>query len=88
MGGGRRTGFRLKTIDRLLIGAIALAFTGGALLLWLSPPWWGWYLWVLDVRDWPPLKCIGLAVVLVEVVVVMRYWPRTRRRRSGLKPDE
>ena len=79
----KRTWFILAWIDLVLLGIAAVLFATGALLLWLSPAWWGYYLSVLDVRIWPPWKGIGLVVVLTESVLVIRYWPNKKRRRSA-----
>lgn len=79
----KRTWFILGGIDLVLIGMAVAIFATGALLLWLSPTWWGYYLLTLDVRIWPPWKCIGLAVVLVESLLLIRYWPNKERRRPA-----
>ena len=52
--------------------SLRLLFATGVLLLWLSPTWWGYYLSALDVRIWPPWKCIGLVVILMESLLVIR----------------
>lgn len=81
--GKKRILFIFGRIDVVLMG-IALAMVAiGALLLWLFPRWWGFYVTLLDVRIWPPWKCIGLAVVLIESLLVIRHWPDKDRRRSA-----
>jgi len=78
--GKKRIWFPLGRIDFVLIGTAMAMFAIGVLLVWLFPPWFVYYLSLLDVRYWPPWKCIGLAVVLVESVVVIRRWPDRKRR--------
>ncbi len=70
-----KTQSELAKIDLVLIGAALALVVVGVLLALLSPAWWGWYLWVLDVRVWPPWKCIGAAVIVVQSVLVIWYWP-------------
>ena len=73
MNGQKRT--NLETIDVLVIRAIAIAFGVTVFLLLFFSRYWSWYLWLLDVRIWPPWKCIGFAVALVESLAVIRFWP-------------
>jgi hypothetical protein len=70
-----KTRFGLGKVDLLLIGVSVILFVVGALLLWLSPTGWSCYLWLLDVRIWPPWKCLGAGVVLLETLLLIRYWP-------------
>jgi hypothetical protein len=71
----KRTPFFLAGIDLVVLAIAAVLFATGAVLLRLSPVWWGYYLTGLDVRDWPPWKAIGVAVILVETPLILRYWP-------------
>jgi hypothetical protein len=60
----------------LVLTAVAASLVGiGALLLWASPALWACYLTALDVRAWPPWKCVGVMVIVVESLLVVRYWP-------------
>lgn len=70
-------------IDVVLIGIAATLLIAGALLLWLSPTWWGCYRTVLDIRFWPPWKILGLAVLAIESLLVIRYWPNRKGRTSS-----
>ena len=74
----KRTWSILKGIDLVLIGMVVALFATGALLLWSSSTWWGYYLSALDVRVWSLWKCIGLAVVLVGSLLVIRHWPNEK----------
>jgi hypothetical protein len=76
----KRAWFGLAWIDALLFGMAAVLVAVGAVLLRLSPAWWGYYLSVLDIRIWPPWKCIAVVVVLLETPLVIRFWPNKRPR--------
>lgn len=69
-------------IDVVLSGIAGTLLVVGALLLWLSPTWWGCYRAVLDIRFWPPWKILGLAVLAIESLLVIRYWPNKKQRAS------
>ena len=79
MNGRRQTRFGLDRVEWLLIGVAAVLFLTGAILLVLSPRWWGCYLDVLDVRYWPPWKCLVVAVLLLESLLLIRFWPDKER---------
>ena len=75
----RRIRFQLDRVEWLLIGVIAVMFFTGMFLLWASPTWWGWYLRVLDVRYWGAWMWIGVIVALVEILLMIRLWPRKKQ---------
>ena len=79
----KRIWFFPTWIDLLLLGIAVALFATGAVLLRTSPKWWSFYLSLLDVRVWPPWKCIGLVVVLVESVIIMRCWPNRKQKPSA-----
>jgi len=79
---GRRRRFELETVDLLMIWVLAVPFGVTFLLLLFFPKCWPWFLWLLDVRIWPPWKCIGFVVAIAESLVVIRLWPTKRRRRA------
>ena len=79
MNSRRRIRFGLDKVEWLLVGAAVVLFLLGALLLVFSPTWWSWYLCALDVRVWPPWKCLGVGVVLVESLLLIRFWPNKER---------
>lgn len=70
----------MRGIDVMLIGIAGALFAIGAVLLWLSPAWWGCYLRALDVQVWPAWKVFGLIVVLADIAMVVHYWPDKERR--------
>jgi hypothetical protein len=72
----------LGWIDLILVGIAAAMFIIGALLLRLSPTWWGYYLTALDVRIWPTWKCIGFIALLIESLLIIWYWPNKKRSQS------
>ena len=80
MNGQRKTKLRLETVDLLVIRAIAVLFGTTFFLLLFFPKGWPWYLWLLDVRTWPPWKCIGFGVALVESLLAIRLWPSKKQR--------
>ena len=86
MNGQRRTRFHLETIDLLMIRAIAVMFGITVFLLLFFPKCWPWYFWLLDMRTWPPWKCIGFGVALMESLVVIRLWPSKKRQRPTKRP--
>lgn len=71
----KKTWFIPAGIDLVLLGIAGALSATGALLLRLSPVWWGYYLSLLDIRIWPPGKGIGVVLVVVESVLIIRYWP-------------
>jgi hypothetical protein len=73
----------VAVIDRLLIGAIVVMFVTIEFLPRFSPTWWGRCLWLLDVRVWPPSKCVGVVVALVALLLI-RFWPE----RPQQQPEE
>jgi hypothetical protein len=76
----RRTRFVLTWLDLLLFGAALALLLIGAILLRVSPVWWGRYLALLDVRVWPTWKGIGVVVIVAESLLVIRYWPNKKCR--------
>ena len=66
--------------DLVLLVVAAALFATGAKLVQTSPKGWVIFLNLLDVRVWPAWKVIGLAILLVESAVVMRYWPGGKRQ--------
>ena len=86
MTGRRRAKLHFETIDLLVIWAIAVVFGTTVFLLLFFPRCWDWYLWLLDVRIWPPWKCIGFAVALVETLLVIRLWPSKKRPKNPNGP--
>ena len=79
MNGQRRTRFELETVDLLMIWAVAVLFGVTFFLLLFFLKCWPWGLWLLDVRIWPPWKCIGFVVAIVESLIVIRLWPTKKR---------
>jgi hypothetical protein len=71
----KRTRFRLEPIDWILIGAVVVLFFVCTILPGLSPTWWGRCLWLLDLRVWPPWKCFVMVVVVLQAVLLIRFWP-------------
>ena len=61
----------------------AAPFSVGAILLVLSPQWWGWYVRLLDPRYWSFRAWIIAAAILVEIVVVIRFWAKHTIRLAG-----
>ena len=83
----RRAKFRPDKIEWLLIGMVCALFMAGAILLMLSPKWWGWYLRILDPRYWALRGWICAVAVLVYVLLVIRFWPRPRKPKSAEEPN-
>lgn len=64
----------------LLIKLVVILFAITAFLV-SFPACWPWYLRLLDARIWPPWKCIGVGVALMESLVVIHLWPTKKRSR-------
>lgn len=77
--------FMPSRFDLVLLGIAATQAAAGALLLWLSPTGWSWYRFALDIRFWPPWKTVALAILVVESLVVIRFWPSNRRRTKPMQ---
>jgi hypothetical protein len=56
----------------LIAGATA-TFLTGAILLVLSPTWWGWYLQLLDPRYWSYRGWIIAGAIVIEILIVTRF---------------
>lgn len=66
-------------IDLVLFGIAAVLVGVGAMLARFHPVWWGYYFMMLDVRVWPPWKCVGLGVIVAESLLIIRCWPNKRQ---------
>jgi len=84
----KRTRYFPSWFDLALLVVAAALFATGAKLVQTSPEGWIFYLNLLDIRVWPPWKSIGLVILLVESVVVMRYWPGGKRRAARTDEHE
>jgi hypothetical protein len=84
MNNPRRTKVPLETIDLLILRAVAAVFGTVVFLLLFFSRYWPWYLWLLDVRIWPPWKCIGIGVVLAESLLVIHLWPTKKRQKRAM----
>ena len=67
-------------IDLVLLGIAAILVGVGAALVRHYPVWWGYYMLALDIRVWPPWKCIGLTIIVIESLVIIRFWPNKKRK--------
>ncbi len=74
-----RAWFPIGGVDIVLLGVV-VAFAGvSAVILWRWPRLWSFYLAMLDVRYWTPWKAVGLAIVLMQSLMVVRLWPQRKQ---------
>jgi hypothetical protein len=68
-----------ERVEWLLIATAVGVFLTGAILLVISPAWWGWYLQLLDPWYWSCRAWIIAVAVLVEILIVMRFCAKNRK---------
>ena len=73
-------------VEWLLIAAAVTMFLMGAILVVSSPAWWGWYLQLLDPWYWSYRAWIIAGAVLVEILVVIRFYAKNRKPSAEKEP--
>jgi len=68
----------IRNIDLVLLAIVIFLVGLGEFFLHGSPEWWGWYVGLLDFRNWSPRTWFVMAVAWLAVLLLIYFWPRKR----------
>jgi hypothetical protein len=74
-------------VEWFLIAAAVAMFATGAILLSASPPWWSWYVQLLDPWYWSWRAWTIALAILIEAIVLVRFYARNRRPQKAEDSD-
>jgi hypothetical protein len=79
---------RVQAID-LVMAVLSIVAVGTGVFLWFClPQWFGWYVGIFNLRNWPPRVWVGLVASLIFILFLIRFWPQKHTSEIGNPASE